>query len=84
MNNVKNRKKEIQLDGKEEGTPGDSAASSQKLSEVVSFDAYFSKLVRSNPKIMIHHKAPMRHYAESKGLKDAATEAEFDEAVKQY
>lgn len=75
MNNVKKLKKDIQLD--EEEVQGQEATR-------MTFDVYFQKLMRIGSNIYLHHKAPMRQYAESKGLIGAVTEAEFDDAFRDY
>ena len=50
---------------------------------VVSFDAYFQSLVKEKKSIQKHHKAPMRKYAESKGVLEA-TKEEFDRLFRLY
>lgn len=54
-----------------------------KAEVVMEFDLYFQKLIAKGDRIYPHHKAPMRCFAESKGLK-RATEAQFDEIFKNY
>lgn len=49
----------------------------------MSFDVYFSLLMKKRPGIFPHHKAPMRKYAEKQGLLEA-TEEEFDRIFKVY
>lgn len=51
-------------------------------SRVVSFDAYFRRLVATS-KAQEHHKAPMRRFAEQRGATDA-TEQQFDEIFRSY
>ncbi len=87
MSREKKTKKAIQLDNKEEKNVVDkrpAAPSRKKLRKLITFDAYFMKLVRNDPKILPHHKAPMRQYAESKGLEGAATEEDFKLAFERY
>lgn len=61
-----------------------SIKSDNELRTILSFDAYFSGLmVEKRGFIFPHHKAPMRKYAESKGIIDG-TKAEFDELFKVY
>lgn len=50
---------------------------------VMSFDVYFCKMQAKNKKVQAHHKAPMRCFAEQRGLKDA-TEEQFDEIFRSY
>lgn len=50
---------------------------------VISFDVYFQGLMSSKKGILPHHKAPMRQYAESYGLKEG-TEEEFNTIFKLY
>lgn len=47
------------------------------------FDLYFQKLMTKSLNVLPHHKAPMRKFAESKGL-TKATERQFDEVFKNY
>ena len=87
MSREKKTKKTIQLDKNkdEEVVRKKTAAPSRKKAELlISFDAYFMKLMRMNPKILPHHKAPMRKYAESKGLKGAAKEEDYEKIFKSY
>lgn len=49
----------------------------------MSFDVYFSKMQAQNPRVYKHHKAPMRQFAEARGLTDA-TEEQFDEIFRSY
>ena len=50
---------------------------------ILSFDVYFQTLMRKDSKVQSHHKAPMRKYAEAKGLIEA-TEEEFDRIFRLY
>jgi hypothetical protein len=52
-------------------------------SEVLSFDAYFKKLLATKPSVQPHHKFPMKKYAEAKGF-EVATEKQFDEIFGSY
>ncbi len=53
------------------------------LESVIAFDVYFIMLLKKNSKILPHHKAPMRKYAEVRGLKEA-TKTQFDHVFKSY
>lgn len=81
MSRTKKSKSELKLEDKQ--ASGKSAAPSRNLEKVMSFDAYFSKMRSKNPQVLLHHKAPMRKYAEQKGLV-TAKESEFDEAFERY
>lgn len=50
---------------------------------VISFDEYFRKALALNPEVHNHHKAPMRSFAEQRGL-EVGTEKQFDEIFKSY
>ncbi len=49
---------------------------------VMSFDVYFSKLVATG-RVQSHHKAPMRSYAEQRGVTEA-TDQRFEEIFRSY
>lgn len=49
----------------------------------MSFDVYFLMVQAKNPKVQAHHKAPMRSFAEGRGLV-IATEEQFDEIFGSY
>lgn len=49
----------------------------------MSFDVYFLKMQAQNSKVLPHHKAPMRHFAEQQGL-TTATEEQFDKVFRTY
>lgn len=86
MNDAKRDKKVVQLDREEskEDKKLKSVAPSRKIyKRVFSFDAYFQGLMRENSKIYPHHKAPMKKYAESKGLTEA-TKEDFDRIFRLY
>lgn len=84
MNSGKKNKRELELDSKEIETEQEiSTEDVPKVNPLMSFDAYFSKLMRTKG-MMLHHKAPMRNYAEAQGLKDLATEAAFDAVFERY
>jgi hypothetical protein len=70
----KNRKNELESEYR---------TGNKEAATVLEFDLYFQKLISKDDKIYPHHKAPMRCFAESKGLMKA-TEAEFDEIFKNY
>ena len=82
MNREKIAKIEVQLDKKVEEKPV--TLTTRKIVErVISFDAYFQLMMKKSSSIAPHHKAPMRKYAESKGLKEA-TEKEFNRVFRIY
>lgn len=50
----------------------------------LTFDEYFQMLRKKNSKILSHHKAPLHSFVIRRGLKNEATEQEFDEVIKSY
>lgn len=66
----------VQLENKEEVKA--------KQPDPISFDAYFRMLMARNPRIMAHHAAPMRKYAEQSGLGESASLEQFEQAFKSY
>lgn len=82
MSRAKKQKIDVKLDNREEKKVNAPSRKS-KLDRIINFDAYFQKLMRKDSKILIHHKAPMRKYAEENGL-DTATEKEFDSVFAKY
>lgn len=40
----------------------------KSVKPVISFDGYFSGVLKENPKIQPHHKAPMRAFAEKHNM----------------
>lgn len=71
MSQEKKTKKSVESENKSEG-------------HVISFDAYFSALMREKSGFILpHHKAPMRRYALDKGVTDG-TKEEFDKLFKLY
>jgi len=50
---------------------------------VITFDVYFRKVQARNPKVHAHHRAPMKRFAEQRGV-DEATEEKFDEIFRSY
>lgn len=51
---------------------------------LLTFDEYFQMLRKLKPEILPHHKAPMRQFCLSRGLKSEATKKEFDKVIKSY
>lgn len=65
-------------------TTSSSSAAPKKLQEVMNFDAYFQHLMGSSAgKIQLHHKAPMRQFAEAHKLVNG-TKEEFDKVFRLY
>ena len=60
-----------------------SSALKNEDKRIISFDLYFQSLMKREPRILAHHKAPMRKYAEGKKVLEA-TQEEFDELFKFY
>jgi hypothetical protein len=86
MSNVKKFKKEIQLSNKDEEVQPVSPQPTldESLKVLISFDAYFSKMMKEKSHVLLHHKAPMREFARAKGLKDTASIEDFDRIFEQY
>jgi hypothetical protein len=82
MNKTKRNKKIVHLEG-QEAEIKNVAASRKFRKPLVSFDAYFQLLMKRESRIVPHHKAPMRKYAERHDLKEATIE-EFDRIFKLY
>ena len=80
MNREKSKRNGLESDERE--FPDKRSVSTQEP-RVMSFDAYFQKVMSKNSKVYGHHKAPMRHFAEQRGLADA-TEEQFDEIFRSY
>ena len=75
---------EVQKEEEKEQEVKRPAAPSRKIvKRVMSFDVYFQGLMKKNSKILVHHKAPMRKYAELKGLKEGSEE-QFDRIFRLY
>lgn len=76
MSNGKKQKKELQSDVNElrQSAPA----------ELISFETYFRRLMHKKPEVMLHHKAPMRSFAESSGMAEFATEEDFDRVFSRY
>lgn len=79
---MKEKRRIDTLQSEDREFPGNEALSTQKP-HVMSFDVYFRMMQVRNPKVHAHHKAPMKHFAEHKGLSDA-TEEQFDEIFRSY
>lgn len=74
-----NRKKRVES---KETVEEPKEAPKRDLKPVMNFDAYFQSLM-SEKKVQIHHKAPMRKFAQKAGI-DNGTKAEFDKVFKLY
>jgi len=85
MKDEKKDKKVVQLkeEQQKQNRKIDVAPSKRVEKTTISFDTYFQILMKLKPGILAHHKAPMRNYAESKGLK-RATREEFDQIFRLY
>lgn len=71
MSQEKKTKKSVESENKSSG-------------QIVSFDAYFSSLMRAKSGFILpHHKAPMRRYAADAGLTEG-TKEEFDKLFQLY
>lgn len=82
MSKEKNQKIELRLQNREDTQEVDEAQPT-RVKNSMSFDLYFQKLMAKDRKIMPHHKAAMRKYAENKG-KVEADEKEFDDIFRVY
>lgn len=78
MSREKNQKSELRSQNKED--PKVVGASKENL---MSFDLYFQKLMSTNSKVLPHHKAAMKKYAEQKGFIEAE-EKDFDDIFRVY
>lgn len=76
----KSKKNDLQSDDRE--FPSKVSVSS-KEPRVMNFDVYFMKVMKMNPKVQKHHKAPMKKFAEQRGLLNG-TEEQFDEIFRSY
>ena len=76
----KSKRNDLQSEDRE--IPGNSSVAAQGP-RVMSFDVYFRKMQARDPKIHAHHKAPMKRFAEQRGL-EKATEEKFDEIFRSY
>lgn len=76
----KSKKNDLQSEDREFPDKGTVAVQEPR---VMSFDVYFCKMQAMDPKVYAHHKAPMKLFAEQKGLRDA-TEEQFDEIFGSY
>jgi len=86
MSKEKRNKRIVQLESENDidnNNIEDIAESRKSKRCKISFDAYFQMLMSTEDRILVHHKAPMRRYAEQKGLEDA-TKEEFDKIFKLY
>lgn len=79
MSRTKRRKSSVKLEEKE----STQKSKKTKVQRIMTFDVYFQGLLRRNNKIAPHHKAPMRAYAEGKGLITGTLE-EFDKIFSGY
>lgn len=79
---MKEKSKKNDLQSEDREFPDKSSVAVQEP-RVISFDVYFRKMQAVNPKVHAHHKAPMKRFAEQRGLKEA-TEEQFDEIFRSY
>jgi len=83
MKYTKKQNKVVQLDNKERKTPLESTSEKKKDEQLINFDLYFQLLMKREPRILAHHKAPMRKFAEQNKITEATIE-EFDKVFKLY
>lgn len=76
----KNKRNDLQSEDRE--IPNKASVSDEEP-RVMSFDVYFLKLMAVDNKVHNHHKAPMKSFAEQKGLM-TGTEEQFDEIFGSY
>lgn len=76
----KSKKNDLQSEDKEFPEKGSVA---EQEPRVMSFDVYFLMMKAKDRKVQAHHKAPMKRFAEQRGLQDA-TEEQFDEIFRSY
>ncbi len=50
----------------------------------ITFDSYFSILVKKNPKILSHHKNPLKGFFASFGNVESQTAEWFDDKLEKY
>lgn len=80
MRRTKNKKDELKSEEAEKKTK---SQSSKKVEPVVSFDAYFRKMMSENQKVQSHHKAPMKAYAKRHDMLNG-TLKEFEKLFSSY
>lgn len=81
---VKSNKDDVKLkEKKQDKSKTSSKTSLKKVPQLISFDAYFQGLMRTDSKIYLHHKAPMKKYANKNGLSYATLE-QFEKLFKAY
>ena len=80
MKREKTQKDDVKL---EENKSRGKRASKKKLEPVMDFDAYFRRLMAERPHVRLHHKAPMRQYAEANNLLEGTLE-QFEKVFKSY
>lgn len=56
----------------------------KKEERKMTFSVYFQGLIRLNPSIMPHHKAPMESFAKANGINNEASKTEFDKLFETY
>ena len=78
MNKKEKNKKEIKKEEIKETIKED-----KEEEQKVTFDVYFQRLMQRHMKILAHHKAPMRKYAEGKSAA-SATEEKFNKIFESY
>ncbi len=81
---VRKPKNELQLekDNVEEEDQS-TRVESKSVKLVLSFDMYFQLLRQRDPNVLIHHKAPMRKFAEAQKTENGTVD-EFDKIFKKY
>lgn len=77
-NEKEESKKDIKESNKEEST-----TSRKIVKPVISFDNYFARMLKEDPKVLPHHKAPMRAYAEQHNLMSGTLD-EFQRLFRLY
>ena len=80
MSRVKNKKYELKSEKNEEQI---GSQKTKKVKSLMSFDVYFSLLMKTRPEVMKHHKAPMRLFAEKNGLTNGTLE-DFEKLFSSY
>lgn len=79
MSREKNSKIEVKSNKEESSSASDD---SEATNRQLSFDIYFQKLTNER-KVLPHHKAPMKKFAEQYGAL-TASEEEFEELFRSY
>lgn len=82
--NKKRRKDEDIVQLEEEKSNNRRRKKAEQEKDKISFDAYFQQLMRQHMEILAHHKAPMKRFAEGKGLKGPCKKEDFDKIFEKY